>query len=191
MPSPRFPSAAPEIDAALSGEAGASAPPAPSRPNGERRSRPASVGMTLAYVSVADHAISAAELEDIVMRSAAANIELGVTGVLLFNGMNFFHILQGETQSVEALYGRIARDRRHHAVSRLPAQPFAHLHFPAWGMVFWGRDVISDAAEFRFAATLGRAALDLADAGTQSILRSFLGIFGAPDAAPRRGGAGG
>lgn len=191
MTSPRLLPAAPESGPSLSGESGASAPLAPSPPAKGARARHASVGLTLAYVSVADHAISAAELEDIVMRSAAGNIELGVTGILLFNGMNFFHILQGEAQSVEALFGRIARDRRHHAVSRLPAQPFEHLHFPAWGMVFWGRDNISDAAEFRFAATLGRAALDFADAGTQSILRGFLGIFGGADAAPRRGGAGG
>ncbi|MDT7850152.1 BLUF domain-containing protein [Methylophilus sp. VKM B-3414] len=49
---------------------------------------------------------------DIVKTSRAANSRDGITGVLLFDGLNFTQYFEGEAASVDALRANILRDQR-------------------------------------------------------------------------------
>ena len=136
--------------------------------------------LTVAYVSVPRRDVSDSMIEDIVLRACKNNLANRITGVLLFNGLNFFQILQGDPAAVEAVFERISCDPRHHNVTRISAQPFAGYQFPAWGMALWGSKGCSQAAEYQVAETIGRSILDETEGHIGSMLRSFLGVFPCP-----------
>lgn len=50
---------------------------------------------------------------NIVRVSRSINATINVTGLLIFDGMNFCQYLEGSRQSVLALSDKISRDRRH------------------------------------------------------------------------------
>ncbi|WP_300395688.1 BLUF domain-containing protein [Henriciella sp.] len=67
----------------------------------------------LAYVSTADDDLSAYDLQDILEAAIRNNGKVGVSGTVLFNGLNFLQILEGPEAAVENIYARICMDERH------------------------------------------------------------------------------
>ncbi|KNC48934.1 adenylate cyclase [Thecamonas trahens ATCC 50062] len=99
--------------------------PGPDEPLGDRRTAlddslvtsfamaaPGSL-LRLTYCSVETKPWLASELDASAGRWAAANVEAGITGVLVYVAGLFFHVLEGPARAVNALYLRIARDERH------------------------------------------------------------------------------
>ena len=70
----------------------------------------------LAYVSTAHPAVTSSDLQDILEAAIRNNSEAQVTGTLLFNGVNFMQILEGERSAVEKIYDRISVDARHNHI---------------------------------------------------------------------------
>jgi len=76
------------------------------------------------------------ELADLLESCLARNALAQITGLLCYGNGHFVQVLEGEATQVEELFGRIARDRRHHRVhvlsrGRGPARQFAD-----WRMAF-------------------------------------------------------
>src|ERR1700761_4282019 len=67
----------------------------------------------LLYVSNTSRDISSAALEDILKSAQRNNAQLDVTGMLLYADGGFLQVLEGETQTLDALYAKIAQDKRH------------------------------------------------------------------------------
>lgn len=88
----------------------------------------------LGYVSVAEPAITAAALKEIIAQSAANNKALDVTGVLLFNGITFLQVLEGDDANVNGLYKKIASDERHSAVTTIFRENIKSRVFSEWSM---------------------------------------------------------
>ena len=55
-------------------------------------------------------------LSSIVATSRAHNEASGVSSCLIFDGRSFVQILEGQAQSVQAIFRRIRRDRRHRQI---------------------------------------------------------------------------
>ena len=70
----------------------------------------------LAYVSTCRTRLSAEDMQDVLESAIRNNQEAGVSGTLLFNGMNFLQILEGPEAEVEKIYARICEDGRHNHV---------------------------------------------------------------------------
>ena len=70
----------------------------------------------LAYVSTADRAMTAIDVQDILESAIRRNGESGVAGTLLFNGVSFLQVLEGPEAAVEETYSRICGDDRHNHV---------------------------------------------------------------------------
>ncbi|MEE4212713.1 MAG: BLUF domain-containing protein [Parvularcula sp.] len=70
------------------------------------------------YVSTAQ-GLSRADVEDILETCARNNVDLGVTGLLLYNGRNFLQLLEGEGVTLDALMSKIEEDPRHSGVTTL------------------------------------------------------------------------
>lgn len=70
----------------------------------------------LAYVSTSHKRLSATDMQDILEAAIRNNGEVGVSGTLLFNGVNFLQILEGAEEEVERIYARICEDERHNHV---------------------------------------------------------------------------
>ena len=87
----------------------------------------------LAYISTAD-SLGKSDLEDILRVAKANNAALGVTGFLMFNGQNFFQVLEGEGAALSGLVDRIEGDRRHSGLVVVSDLDIAERCFPHWSM---------------------------------------------------------
>jgi hypothetical protein len=67
----------------------------------------------LIYTSIATSALDDFALREIAQSSSYSNQELGVTGLLLFDGRSILQVIEGDEMSVYSLYGKLKRDKRH------------------------------------------------------------------------------
>lgn len=92
--------------------------------------------LALVYISEAARAISQADLDDILAASRRNNLQLDVTGILLFENDTFIQLLEGPADKVEALYRKIRTDSRHTNVMILLEEAASKRRFPEWSMAF-------------------------------------------------------
>ena len=90
----------------------------------------------LTYASTAAKLFSAAELLKLLPAYRENNLRLNVTGLLLYKQGSFMQALEGEEDTVRALYDKIRKDTRHHHVLTLAAITIAERQFPRWSMGF-------------------------------------------------------
>ena len=88
------------------------------------------------YLSKASYTFSHDELAIMCRDFAARNIKRKVTGVLLRIGNYFVQILEGDTEVVSDLMGKIRQDSRHGAVTTLFEQHDVPRVFAGWSMNF-------------------------------------------------------
>lgn len=82
--------------------------------------------------SVAD--LSEPELGRLLHQSQAHNQEAGVTGMLLYDGLQFLQVLEGEKWAIEPIFSRIRLDCRHTDVQVLANGPAERRQFTSWSM---------------------------------------------------------
>ncbi|QDY42282.1 diguanylate phosphodiesterase [Candidatus Pantoea soli] len=58
-------------------------------------------------------------LQDMVDKANRKNERCDVTGILLFDGLHFFQLLEGPDKEVQGIYDRICQDARHHNLVEL------------------------------------------------------------------------
>jgi hypothetical protein len=86
------------------------------------------------YISVVDPDLESDAIENLVSHSQSRNLADGVTGVMLFNGLNFMQLIEGDAPVIDACYARIRIDPRHSGVTTLREEPIAVREFPEWAM---------------------------------------------------------
>ena len=74
------------------------------------------------------------DLRDLIERSTENNKAAGITGLLLLSGNRFLQVLEGPSDAVNALFGRIIRDKRHRDVQLLTYEPIGEVYFDDWNM---------------------------------------------------------
>lgn len=90
----------------------------------------------LAYVSTVALGTSDETIDDLVKHSELNNSLADVSGLLLFNGINFAQILEGPEATVAALYEKIKLDDRHTGVIKLSWRPIGSRTFSGWSMAY-------------------------------------------------------
>lgn len=91
---------------------------------------------TLLYASTARPGLSHEEIEAIAATAMRVNSQLNITGVLAFDGKGFVQILEGEGDTIRALYGRIERDPRHSGCVLLAFNEIPRRRFSDWSMAY-------------------------------------------------------
>ncbi len=104
------------------------------------------------------------ELGHILQSARTNNSSQGVTGALLFNDECFAQVLEGPRTSVEQIFERIQRDRRHGQVTVVDNGWADHRDFPDWAMAH--AQPASDRQAEGIAATLKLAMVQPASTGT-------------------------
>lgn len=74
------------------------------------------------------------DLRTLIERSTENNKAAGITGLLLLSGNRFLQVLEGPSDEVNALFGRIIRDKRHRDVQLLTYEPIGEVYFDDWNM---------------------------------------------------------
>jgi Sensors of blue-light using FAD len=88
------------------------------------------------YASLAVPDFKEDELPLLLERARNFNALHSLTGMLLYIEGNFFQVLEGEAEAVDALYTRIMLDRRHTRVTLIIREPIAQRDFSEWTMGF-------------------------------------------------------
>jgi hypothetical protein len=88
------------------------------------------------YVSAAAQSMGEDQLSSLLGRARETNERLGVTGMLLFTEGSFFQVLEGDRDTVERLYARIATDPRHCKVTKVVQETITERAFASWTMGF-------------------------------------------------------
>ncbi len=122
------------------------------------------------YISTAPN-LSANAVNDIVDQCIRHNALAGITGFLLYNGRNFFQLLEGEEVALRVVLARIARDDRHSGINRLADRSIANRDCPDWEM---RRIQIADDVEKRRAGLKGQLPASLDD----GLVRTVMGFAG-------------
>ena len=90
----------------------------------------------LIYTSLARSTASKDVVQDILETSERNNIANGVTGLLLFDGIRYIQILEGEPENVDHLYATISQDNRHTALELLHRGGIEGRAFQDWRMAY-------------------------------------------------------
>jgi len=80
--------------------------------------------------------MSKTDLIDLLKGSVQRNSRAGVTGLLLYKAGCLMQALEGEKDTVGALFSKISQDPRHHNVIRLIHEPIERRNFPNSAMAF-------------------------------------------------------
>ena len=91
----------------------------------------------LAYVSTAEAGLSMDQVAEMGAEAQRRNNAEGITGILVFNGRNFFQIVEGDREPLYALLRRLRLDTRHMGLSLVYEREQTPRVFGDWGMRTW------------------------------------------------------
>jgi hypothetical protein len=92
--------------------------------------------LQLIYVSAATVPFTERELASLLLRARFKNQRLGVSGLLIHHAGSFFQVIEGNPDTVQTLYDRIALDKRHARILPLVRGLVPQRAFGEWSMGF-------------------------------------------------------
>ncbi|HPM76264.1 MAG TPA: diguanylate phosphodiesterase [bacterium] len=90
----------------------------------------------LIYSSAASHLFNRRQLTDLLLKARAKNDKLGITGILLYTEGSFFQVLEGEAETVDAMFATISADDRHTQVTLILRETISSRFFGDWTMAY-------------------------------------------------------
>lgn len=121
------------------------------------------------YISTAVSSFSRDDLDTLVATCAERNRRDDITGCLVYNGVNFIQLLEGESDKIAACMARISGDERHTGVVTIRDNEISARECPEWGMVGLKVSQQPSEEEIREIESL----LSKAGSDTQNLFTSF------------------
>lgn len=94
------------------------------------------------------------DLNDILQTSRRNNEKQGITGVLCYSATGFLQCLEGPSDFINELYGRIIRDDRHVDVTLLAYSDIHQRSFAKWAMAYIRADEVDGLIIRKYSAQL-------------------------------------
>ena len=88
------------------------------------------------YTSEANQQFDVQSLASLLQSVRVKNEQLGLSGMLLLAGTDFFQVLEGPSHIVDATFATIERDPRHKRVTKIIRESIPHRAFKDWTMGF-------------------------------------------------------
>ncbi len=131
----------------------------------------------LIYCSAASKPFSREDLAELLTKARRNNEQCGVTGMLLYTEGSFFQILEGEPETVDALFETIAEDERHTDLTRIIREPIVDRSFGDWTMGY--ADITSEELDSIVGAndffTSGESFVRIGSGRAKKLLAAFKG----------------
>ncbi len=86
------------------------------------------------YFSQAQYEFKDEELRNLLQVCQANNKKNGISGLLVYHDLNFFQVLEGESDAVYALLSVIEQDTRHRDVMAVLEESISERSFANWSM---------------------------------------------------------
>lgn len=130
--------------------------------------------LQLVYISTARPSVDQHEIGRILAASRRRNQPDGISGLLVYDGVRFLQVLEGDRTAVEAVYARIRGDQRHRAPVILSEREVEAREFGDWSMA-WTRVAGID-QRLPLAEMVDSLVGQVADPNTRALFRSFARI---------------
>ena len=91
-----------------------------------------------AYASVEAVEFSEQDIVELLEQARVSNMELGITGMLLYDNGAFFQVLEGELEPVTRLLEKIQQDPRHERFIKIIQEDIEARDFSEWTMGYSG-----------------------------------------------------
>jgi hypothetical protein len=92
--------------------------------------------LSLTYLSSATDLLDEQQLVDLLVTIRPRNLELGLSGMLLYSDGNIIQVLEGPDDVVDATFASIQDDPRHRGVLVMLREQITERAFPDWSMGF-------------------------------------------------------
>lgn len=125
----------------------------------------------LIYISTTQPGLPRRELPSILDVSQRNNRCVGVTGMLLFDGLRFLQALEGEPPAIQQTYERIRADRRHRSVVLLSQRSVEGREFGSWDMAY--EDDMAAPGAASLIDMVEALVADIPSRNTRELFRSF------------------
>ncbi|QCP87015.1 BLUF domain-containing protein [Cereibacter sphaeroides] len=96
--------------------------------------------VSLTYRSRARLADPTAQIVQIMRAARVRNLRLGITGILLYNGVHFVQTIEGPRAACDELFRLISADPRHQEILAFGFERIAARRFPDWSMRIVSRE---------------------------------------------------
>jgi len=124
---------------------------------------------SIIYISTKTKNFSEEELGQLVESASQFNAANNITGCLIYNGMNFIQLIEGEAEDIHRCMERISADDRHTGIVVVRDLDIEKRECPDWNMI--GRKVAPKQVEQEQADV--SQLLALAEANTKTLFTSF------------------
>lgn len=131
----------------------------------------------IVYISTARQALTASELDGILVTSRRNNRAVDVTGLLVSGGRRFLQTLEGPDHAVEQVFRRIEQDARHFAVVILSRTSIDQRSFGDWAMGHCGGGTAG--AGVNLAEDLTQLLAPITDLNTRAYFEGFARLHAA------------
>lgn len=128
----------------------------------------------LTYISTTRGNLDAAATAALLAASQRNNRRVGLTGLLLFDGVRFLQALEGDEAPLLATFARIKADPRHRACVELGRAEVETRGFGDWDMA-WQR-VDAGVSRETLVETVDRLVAQVPDPNTRALFMSFARI---------------
>ena len=125
----------------------------------------------ITYISTAQVGVGGPLLGTIERKAQRNNVISGLSGLLMFDGVRFLQVLEGEPAAVQSTFDRIAKDSRHFGLVMLSDRELKQRSFGGWAMLC--RDVSGESADL---VELIAPFVRDADKSTRALFESFAKI---------------
>jgi hypothetical protein len=98
--------------------------------------------VAMGFVSQTTHELGIMGLVNLCVKSYCNNLELGLTGILFFDGLNFGQVMEGRPDVIEERWEVIQRDQRHDNLHVIAKKEITCRNFSNWVMYAPDADVI-------------------------------------------------
>jgi hypothetical protein len=88
------------------------------------------------YMSRATRPLTDLDVELLAKRASEFNSNIGVTGLLLFDGRRFMQAIEGDAEPVDSLMANIKQDDRHDMLQIMAQGPARQRKFGDWAMAY-------------------------------------------------------
>ena len=76
------------------------------------------------------------DIQEMLIQFREFNTAHNITGMLLYDGIHFSQMIEGDKESITNLYNRIQKDPRHETLTISSTRPIEHRRFTKWAMVY-------------------------------------------------------
>lgn len=98
--------------------------------------------VALGFVSRSTHDLGILGLVNLCVQSYCNNVELGITGILYFDGQHFGQVIEGRRDVVDERWQLIQGDQRHDRIRLIDQKDIAQRGFSNWTMLAPDADAI-------------------------------------------------